>query len=146
MNPSDSSMKKCRSLNGLKNLINKPTCYKNSEKPTCIDLILTNQPTLFQRSAVLDTGLSDFHLLTVTEFKRSFQKSKPHIITYQNYKSYDNDVFRSEIQTFCSLNETDLGLFKESIFCILNKHAPIRKNTFVQTKPLSWIKNYIMLL
>ena len=29
------------SLNGLKN-------YKNSEKPTCIDLILTNQPTLFQ--------------------------------------------------------------------------------------------------
>ena len=57
----------------------------------------------------------------------SFQKCKPHIITYRNYKNYDNDVFRSEIQTFCSLNETDLGLFKESIFCIFNKHAPIRK-------------------
>ena len=49
------------------------------------------------------------------------------IITYRNYKNYDNDVFRSEIETFCSLNETDLGLFKESIFCIFNKHAPIRK-------------------
>ena len=47
--------------------------------------------------------------------------------TYRNYKSYDSDVFRSEIQTFCPLNETDLGLFKESIFCIFNKHAPIRK-------------------
>ena len=35
--------------------------------------------------------------------------------------------FRSEIQTFCSLNETNLGLFTESIFCIFNKHAPIRK-------------------
>ena len=127
VNTSDSSMKEFRSLNGLKNLINEPTCYKNSEKPTCIDLILTNQPTLFQRSAVLETGLSDFHLLTVTEFKMSFQKCKPQIITYRNYKNYDNDVLRSEIQTFCSLNETDLGLFKESIFCIFNKLAPIRK-------------------
>ena len=127
MNTSDSSVKELCSLNGLKNLINEPTWYKNFEKPTRIDLILTNQPTLFQRSAVLETGPSDFHLLTVTKFKKSFQKCKPHIITYRNYKNYDHDVFRSEIQTFCSLNETDLGLFKESVFCIFNKHAPIRK-------------------
>ena len=57
----------------------------------------------------------------------SFQKFKPHIITYRNYKNYDNDSFRSEIQTFFSLNETDLDLFKESVFCIFNKHSPIRK-------------------
>ena len=90
-------------------------------------LINTNQPTLFQRSAVLETGLSDFHSLKVTKFKMSFQKYKPHFIKYWSYKNYDNDVFRSETQTFCSLNETDLGLFRESIFCIFNKHAPIRK-------------------
>ena len=125
VNTCDSSIKEFCSLNGLKNLINEP--YKNSEKPTCVDLILTNQPTLFKRSAVLETRLTDFHLLTVTEFKMSFQKYKPHSITYRNYKNYDNDVFRSEIQSFCSLNETDLGLFKDSIFCIFNKHAPIRK-------------------
>ena len=126
VNISDSSMKQFCSLNRLKNLINKPTCYKNSEKPSCIDLILTNQPTIFQCSAVLETGLSDIHLLTVTEFKMSFQKWEPHLITYQNYKIYDY-IFRSEIQTFCLLNETDLGLFKESIFCIFNKHGPITK-------------------
>ena len=57
----------------------------------------------------------------------SFQICKPHIITYRNYKNYDNDAFRSEIQRFCSLNETDLGMFKESIFCVSNKYAPIRK-------------------
>ena len=56
-----------------------------------------------------------------------FQKCKPRIITCRKYKNYDNDIFRSEIQTFCSLNETDLGMFKESVFCIFNKHAPIRK-------------------
>ena len=45
----------------------------------------------------------------------NFQKCKLHIITYRNYKNYDNDVFKSEIQSFCSLNETDLGLFEETI-------------------------------
>ena len=50
-----------------------------------------------------------------------------HIITYRNYKNHDNDGFRSEIQIFCSLNETDLGLLKESIFFIFNNYAPIRK-------------------
>ena len=127
VNTSDSSMKKVCSLNGFKNLINEPTCYTNSEKPTCIDLILANQPTLFQRSAVPETGLSDFHLLTVTEFKMSFKKCKPRIITHRFHRNYDNEVFRSEIQTFCSLNETDLGLFKEPICCTFNKHALIRK-------------------
>ena len=125
----------CR-LNGFKNLINEPTCYKNSEKPTSIDLILTNQSALFQHRTVLETGLSDFHLLTVTEFKMNFQKCKPHINTYWSYKNYDNDVFRSEIQSIRSLNETDLSLFKESIFGIFNMHLS-EKNTFVQTKPLS---------
>ena len=86
MNTSDSSMTEFCSLNGLKNLINEPIYYKNSEKPTCIDLILTNQPSLFQHSTVFETGLSDFHLLTVTGFKVSFQRCKPHIITYRNYK------------------------------------------------------------
>ena len=126
VNTSDSSMKEFCSLNGLKNLINKLTWYKNSEKPTCIDLILTNQPTLFQHNTVLGTGLSDFHLLTVTEFKISFQKCRPHIITYRNYKNYDNDAFKSEIQSFCSLSETDLGLLRVNLLH-RHKHAPIRK-------------------
>ena len=57
VNTSDSPMKEFCSLNELKNLINELTCYKNSEKPAYIDLILTNQPTLFRRSAVLEAGL-----------------------------------------------------------------------------------------
>ena len=70
VNISDSSIKEFCSLNELENLISKPTCYKNSEKTTYVDLILTNQPTLFQHSTVLETGFSDFHLPTVTEFKK----------------------------------------------------------------------------
>ena len=43
VNLSHSSMKEFCNLNGFKNLINELTYYKNSEKPTFIDLILTNQ-------------------------------------------------------------------------------------------------------
>ena len=34
----------------LKSLTKEPTCYKNSNKPSCIDLILTNKPRSFQLS------------------------------------------------------------------------------------------------
>ena len=57
-------------LTGLRNLINVPTCHQNSDNPTSIDLILTNRPSYFQHSTVFETSLSDFHLLTITEFKQ----------------------------------------------------------------------------
>ena len=102
-------------LNGLRNLINVPTCYKNFDNPTSIDLILINHPSYFQRSTVFETGLSDFHLLTITEFKTSFQKREPKIIKYRHYKNFDNNKFRSEILKR-NFNYTDLRTFKESTF------------------------------
>ena len=66
------------------------------DNPTSIDLILTNSPSYFQRSTVFETGLLDFHLLTITEFKTSFQKQEPKIIKYRDYKNFDNNKFRSE--------------------------------------------------
>ena len=80
----ENAMKNFCNLNDLKSLINVPTCFKNFDKPTCIDLILTNKPNYFQHSTVFETGLSDFHLLTVTEFRMGFQKQKPKVITYRN--------------------------------------------------------------
>ena len=49
----------------LKNLIKVPTCFKNPNNPTRIDLCLTNTPKSFRSSCVLETGLSDFHKITV---------------------------------------------------------------------------------
>ena len=47
-----------------------------------------------------------------------FTKSKPDIITSQDYKKLNNNVFRSEIQSLSS-SEADLGFF--------NNYAPIMK-------------------
>ena len=113
-------------LNGLRNLINIPLCYKNFDNPTSIDLVLTNCPSYFQRSTVFETGLSDFHLLTITEFKTSFQKREPKIIKYRDYKNFDNNKFRSEILKR-NFNYTYLKTFKETVFNIFNKYAPFKR-------------------
>ena len=60
----------------LVSLIREPTCYKNPEKPSCIDLILTNKPHSFQNSGVIETGLPDFHRMTVTITKMNCQELK----------------------------------------------------------------------
>ena len=73
----------------LKSLIKEPTCYKNPEKPACIDLILTNSPRQFQATLTQKTGLSDFHKMTVAAFKSEFLHQKLKMISYCNYKHFD---------------------------------------------------------
>ena len=62
-------------LKNLKNLIKEPTCFKNLEKPTCIELILTNQPKCFQNSNVFEIGVPDFNKLTFPVLKTYFPKN-----------------------------------------------------------------------
>ena len=63
----------------LTSVINRPSCFKNPEKP-CIDLILTNCPRIFQNSCAIETGLSNFHKLVVTVMKTTYTKLQPKII------------------------------------------------------------------
>ena len=44
-------------LFNLESLINTPTCFQ-SEKPRCIDLILTNKKSLFKNSKTFEVGIS----------------------------------------------------------------------------------------
>ena len=121
VNTSDSSMKEFCSLNGLKILLtNRHATWTLKNQPALISYLKIN---LYYLKVALFLRLDSLTFI----YSMTFQKRKPHSITYRTYKNFDNDVFRFEIQTFCFLNETDLGLFKESSFCIFNKHAPIRK-------------------
>ena len=58
----------------LKKLIKEPTCFTNIEKPTCIDLTLTNRPLCFQNTSVIDVDLSDFHKVIIITIKGSCQR------------------------------------------------------------------------
>ena len=77
----------------LSNLISNPTCFKNPENPSCIDVIFTNNVNSFRHSKSLETGLSDFHKMTVTVLKMSYVKLKPKVISYTDYKNYSTHAF-----------------------------------------------------
>ena len=54
----------CKSYS-FNSLIKQPTCFKNPENPSCIDLNLTNKPRSFQTKCVIETRLPDFHRMTI---------------------------------------------------------------------------------
>ena len=65
----EESISEFLNLCNLKNLVKQSTCFKNPNKPTCIDLILTNCHRSFQNTDTFETGLLDFHKLTFTILK-----------------------------------------------------------------------------
>ena len=115
----------------LKGLIKEPTCYKNPNKTSCIDLILTNKPRSFQHSCVIKTGLPDFHKMTVTVMKACFEKLQPTIVNYRDYKYFENDRFRTDLLPEfgkANIEEKENGLNNLINACkrILDTHASRR--------------------
>ena len=81
----------------LSNLMKEHTCFKNPYNPSTIDLILTNKPRCFQNSTTIETGLSDFHKLTITVMRSYYPKQTPLIRSYRDYKNFDQPLFQSEL-------------------------------------------------
>ena len=105
----------------LSSLIKVPTCYKNPEKPSCIDLLLTNRSKSFQNSSVVETGLSDFHKMTVTVRKTTFEKLKPRVCYFMNWSEFYNEKFRAQLLTKLSLenfNNSSNGINKFLEMCV----------------------------
>ena len=92
----------------LKNLVKGTTCYKNPEKPSCIDLILTNRPRSFHGCHIIETGLSDFHKMTITVMKMYFKKQGPRSLHYRDYKRFNTQSFHQDI--FANLHEENVNI------------------------------------
>ena len=116
----------CNSYN-LHSLCHKSACYKNPEKPSCIDLFLTNSFRSFQNTQTIQTGLSDFHKLVVTILKMCLPNNQPKVITYRDYKNFDNGRFSEEllsgIKKLGPLNK-NISIFHNVCIEVLEKHAP----------------------
>ena len=54
----------------------------------------TNSHDSFQNSCVIETGLSDFQMVTVTVTKTTYEKLKPGIVNYRDYKFFFNHTFQ----------------------------------------------------
>ena len=94
--PSENCVNDFCNVYNLSNLVKKPTCYKNPDNPSCIDLFLTNRPKRFQSTMTMETGVSDFHKMVITVLIFFCKKQKPKIFHYRNYKTFNADLFKEE--------------------------------------------------
>ena len=111
----------------LKNLVKEPTCYKNPDNPSRIDLFLTNRPRTFQCTTTIETSISDFHKLLVTVLKIFYKKLRPEIIHYRNYKNFENGNLRQDLKKeLLKFDVTNAPLlkFNDTVLSVLDKHAP----------------------
>ena len=106
--------------------------HKKPSNPVCIALILTNVPRTFQSTCVVETGLSDFDLMTLTVMRKCFKKYQPKIINYRSYKNFSNEKYRETLinnlskENFIN-NDDGFQRFCHISLDALNKHAPRKK-------------------
>ena len=130
MEPNEEKMSEFMNIYNLKNLVNEKTCFKNPENPTCIDLLITNAPRSFNNTTVFETGLSDFHKLTVTVLRKSFQKLVPRVTNYRCYKNFASDTFKTAIYgelLKIDINNISYDHFVSIFMKVLNNQAPLKQ-------------------
>lgn len=114
----------------LKGLVKEPTCFKSTNNPSCIDIILTNRINNFQNTTTVETGLSDFHKMVVTVLKTSFKKRRPRVVLYRDYKTFSKTLFlqdlNSRLATY-NIRNMDFDIFENIFMEKLNAHAPIKQ-------------------
>ena len=113
-------------------MIKVPTCYKNPENPSCIDLIL-NKPRNFQNLFVIETSLSDFYKMTVTALRMQFRKLKSWLSFYIDYTKFSNEIFINSFEVTLdtwSISPDENGFLNFCKICTetLNKRNAIRRN------------------
>ena len=128
--PKNDALKEFFNLFDFKNLVKEPTCYKNPENHRLIDLIITNRSKMFQNTINVETGLSDFHLMTITVLKSYFKKCKPKIIAYRDYKYFSNSKFRTELMQLLfnqhRIYEMSNDEFSDIATNIFERHVPLK--------------------
>ena len=92
---------------------------------------------------MLETGLSDFHSMTVTVMRKIFKKLKPRTINYRSYKHFSNEAYRESLlhklskEVFVN-NGDGLQRFCDVNINILNRHAP-RKGKLARGNQMPFI-------
>ena len=116
-------------VHNLKNLIQEPICFKNPEKPTIPDLILTNKPNVLNIH-VLMKRTADLHKMTMIVMKVIFKKQKPKIVFYHNYKIVDKKSFKEYLKLSPEAYDPSafaLKDFQNVCLTSLNSFAPLKK-------------------
>ena len=96
----------------------------------------------------LETGLPDFHKMTLTVMNVFYKKTKAnHYTTYRSYKNFSNEIFMADVQNRISQvtpenNDLEFDLFQAVLNEAIQKHAPI-KRPYVRANQVPFINKTI---
>ena len=80
--------------------------------------MLTKNPQSFKHSSVIEIGMSDFHRMTATAMKATFEKLQPRVVNYRDYKYFENCRFRADLLS--ELIKVDIEENEEGLSDFLN--------------------------
>ena len=100
----------------------------NLERPTSIDVMLTNSYWSFQNSYSIETGLSDFHKMIVIILKTYFPKKEPKIMQYWGYKNFSEKEYREFLVNLVSDHDhcPSYDVFLRKCIIALDRKAPLK--------------------
>ena len=125
----ETNMKVSSNKHRFKALNEGPTCFKNFNNPSWIDLFLTNSSKSFEKCFTLETGISDFHKLIITILKATPDKLPPRIMKYRDYKNFESKAFNKKLQVSLKnfdMNSSSFVEFKTIFMELLNKIVPLK--------------------
>ena len=87
---------------------------------------------MFQTTCVIETVLSDFHLMTVAVMEKTFKKMRARVINCRSCRDFSNEIFRVSLikdlsnEIFAN-NNNRLEKLCKTTMDTLNSFAPIKK-------------------
>ena len=115
---------------GFHQQVTTPTRIDESSE-SMIDLVLTNMPHNISQTVVLESCLSDHHLIGAVR-KLNNLRFSPRLITCRNYKNYEKESLNKDLrdapwdQVFKSQDaEIAYNAFENILTKVFDKHAPI---------------------
>ena len=96
----DSESSSGMKLNNLMDIFDckniEPTCFA-ANKPTLIDVIITNCSQKFAKTITCNTSLSDYHYMVVSVLKKHAPCIKNREVTYRTFKNLNADAFKRDV-------------------------------------------------
>ena len=111
----------------LESLITSSTCFK-SVTPSCTDLILTNHKQCFMKLQALVTGISDFHILTLTIMRNTFARVTRRLNFTEILKILIVKYLKTSLVfPYSHFNHKTIDVSTNVFVLLQNKYAPIKK-------------------
>ena len=77
----------------------------------------------------IEKGLSDFHKMSLDIIKVFYKRQPPNIVTYRNYKNFNDEVFVNDLNNYFTEKAEFLSFnsFNRTIDKALEKFTPLKK-------------------